>query len=160
MMRSVKLGANIVGFAAVAAVGVLNGHSAHCAPETKEESKFGVNKEQLRILEKIKKDLALQLAKKVEEEEDPETIMAWEKEKSGCSFCQYFLHSPCATPFRKWSKCVDLAKAENLDYVTTCSDYTDALMKCTEEKAEYFAAMRDSNKTGGEVAPAGVDSQT
>lgn len=103
---------------------------------------FGVSAIQLKELENIKKQLSSQLAKKVEIE-DPEGDMAWEIEKSGCSFCQYFLHSPCSVPFRKWSKCVDLAKDANLDYVSTCSSYTDALMLCTETNAEYFSAARD-----------------
>ena len=65
---------------------------------------------------------------------------AWEEEKSGCSFCQHFLKSPCKKPFSRWSKCVDKSKDAGLDYVTTCGEYTDALMACTSEHSPWFEA--------------------
>ena len=86
----------------------------------------------------------------------PEDIAKWDAEKQSCSFCQYFLASPCADPFRKWSRCVDIAKEENLDYVSTCSVYTNALMKCTESEAKYFEALR----TVHEQAPSSEASST
>jgi hypothetical protein len=108
---------------------------------TQDTSSLSVSAEQKAALEKIKLGLAQDVRDSVLAATDEENA-AWEAEKSGCSFCQYFLESPCAAPFRNWSRCVDLAKAQNLDYITTCSEYTNALMACTEAEAEHFEALR------------------
>ena len=52
----------------------------------------------------------------------------WEIEKEKCSFCKQFLQSPCKHEFRRWSKCVDMAKEKDIDFVKACSVYTNALM--------------------------------
>lgn len=76
----------------------------------------------------------------LEEDRKKGGVEEWEKEKSGCSFCQHFLQSPCKSQFTWWSKCVDKSKDAGLDYVGTCGEYTDALMACTSEHASYFEA--------------------
>ncbi len=91
--------------------------------------------------EKIKHLMQEDVRKKVDLL-SPEENAEWERQKSTCSFCQYFLASPCAVPFRRWSMCVDIAKEESLDYVSTCSPYTTALMQCTETESKYFEALR------------------
>ena len=63
--------------------------------------------------------------------------------KEKCSFCKQFLQSPCKIPFRKWSKCVDKAKEENLEFIGACFQYTGALIECTNENHDYFARMSD-----------------
>ena len=72
-----------------------------------------------------------------EEEEESITIVVndddikdaeWEIEKEKCSFCKQFLQSPCKHEFRRWSKCVDMAKEKDIDFVKACSIYTNALM--------------------------------
>ncbi len=83
--------------------------------------------------------LGTQFIKETVEAEEKEGTEEWEKEKSGCSFCQHFLQSPCKTQFMRWSKCVDKSKDLGMDYVNTCAVYTDALMSCTSDNDEYFA---------------------
>ena len=70
----------------------------------------------------------------------------WELSKSKCSFCQYFLGSPCKTQFTKWSKCVDMAKEHKVDYISVCSKYTDALMTCTTANAKYFEEVKEADQ--------------
>ncbi len=96
---------------------------------------MGVSKEQKEQFSRIAKDFI-----KVELDEDRKKggVEEWENEKSGCSFCQHFLQSPCKSAFTWWSKCVDKSKEAGLDYVNTCGEYTDALMACTSEHAAYF----------------------
>lgn len=67
----------------------------------------------------------------------------WLLEKEKCSFCKFFLGSPCKNQFIKWSKCVDLAKSKDLDFVKSCSVYTKALMECTSANDEYFSKARE-----------------
>lgn len=67
----------------------------------------------------------------------------WLLEKEKCSFCKFFLGSPCKNHFIKWSKCVDLAKSRELDFVKSCSVYTKALMDCTSANDEYFSKARE-----------------
>jgi len=102
------------------------------------------------VLEQIKLGLAQDVRNAVAAFTPAENA-AWEQEKSSCSFCTYFLESPCAQPFRQWSQCVDLAKARQLDYISTCSVYTTALMACTEREAQHFEALRNES----EEAPKG-----
>lgn len=72
-----------------------------------------------------------------EDEDDTE----WMVEKEKCSFCKQFLQSPCKIPFRRWSKCVDKAKEENLEFVGACFKYTGALIDCTTNNEAYFKRM-------------------
>lgn len=72
----------------------------------------------------------------------------WELEKQKCSFCKFFLSSPCRNQFTKWSKCVDLAKAREEDFVQACAAYTKDLMNCTSANDEYFAAGREEHREG------------
>eukprot|EP00601_Ochromonadales_sp_CCMP2298_P036889 CAMPEP_0173355228 /NCGR_PEP_ID=MMETSP1144-20121109/17638_1 /TAXON_ID=483371 /ORGANISM="non described non described, Strain CCMP2298" /LENGTH=182 /DNA_ID=CAMNT_0014303893 /DNA_START=164 /DNA_END=708 /DNA_ORIENTATION=- len=65
----------------------------------------------------------------------------WEAEKEKCSFCKFFIESPCKTQFKHWSKCVDRAKTENVEFAEACSRYTQALMVCTSEHQEYFSSV-------------------
>ncbi len=74
----------------------------------------------------------------------------WEKKKELCSFCAMFLNSPCSLHFKRWSTCVDNAKAAEQDYVTGCSLYTKALMQCTSENNAYFEAKSEEDKTDEE----------
>ena len=83
--------------------------------------------------------LGTQFIKEAIDVEESEGTEEWEKEKSGCSFCQHFLQSPCKTQFTRWSKCVDKSKDLGMDYVNTCAEYTDALMSCTSDNDAYFA---------------------
>ena len=85
------------------------------------------------------KKLGTQFIKDTIEVEEKVGTEEWEKEKSGCSFCQHFLLSPCKTQFIRWSMCVDKSKELGMDYVNTCAEYTDALMSCTSHNDEYFA---------------------
>ena len=61
-------------------------------------------------------------------DDDDSKDAEWEIEKEKCSFCKQFLQSPCKHEFRRWSKCVDLAKEKDIDFVKACSVYTNALM--------------------------------
>lgn len=72
---------------------------------------------------------------------------AWEAEKQKCSFCRMFLASPCKLEFKRWSKCVDGAKARDEDFVSACSQFTKALMECASENDQYFAAIREQTQT-------------
>jgi GCK domain len=72
-----------------------------------------------------------------EDEDDAE----WMIEKEKCSFCKQFLDSPCKIPFRRWSKCVDKAKEDNLEFVGACFKYTGALIECTTNNEAYFRRM-------------------
>ena len=76
-------------------------------------------------------------------DDDDEDDAEWMAEKEKCSFCKQFLQSPCKIPFRKWSKCVDKAKEEDLEFVAACFQYTGALIECTTDNQEYFARMSD-----------------
>lgn len=95
----------------------------------------GVSAEQKGMI----KALGEQFIKESIEVEEAEGTEEWEKEKSGCSFCQHFLQSPCKMKFMRWSKCVDKSKDVGMDYVSACAVYTDALMSCTSEHDEWFA---------------------
>lgn len=66
----------------------------------------------------------------------------WHKKATECSFCRQFLLSPCKYPFKRWSKCVDLAKEQELDFTMACQDYSAALFTCMEEEREYFELTR------------------
>ena len=79
----------------------------------------------------------------VVDDEDDEDDAEWMAEKEKCSFCKQFLQSPCKIPFRKWSKCVDKAKEENLEFVAACFQYTGALIECTNDNQDYFTRMSD-----------------
>lgn len=87
----------------------------------------------------------------------------WIAEKEKCSFCKHFMLSPCREEFKKWTKCVDLAKSKELDFVKSCTHYTRALMDCTTDHSEYFSATRpdegdDIDEEGeGEAAGEGED---
>ncbi len=72
----------------------------------------------------------------------PEAEAEWDAQKEKCSFCRHFMLSPCRQEFKKWAKCVDLAKEKDIDFVQACQHYTRALMSCTESNSEYFAATR------------------
>lgn len=76
-----------------------------------------------------------------EDEDDAE----WMLEKQKCSFCKQFLESPCKIPFRRWSKCVDKAKEDNLEFVGACFKYTGALIECTTNNEAYFRRMDDDD---------------
>ncbi len=103
---------------------------------------YGINNKQKFELEEIQQALAARVRESVDNS-GPEEDAAWDAKKSTCSFCQFFMESPCAVPFRKWSRCVDLAKEDGLNYVTTCAIFTNALMACTESNAKYFEALRE-----------------
>ena len=79
-------------------------------------------------------------------EDDDAKDAEWDVEKEKCSFCRQFLQSPCKAPFRRWSKCVDLAKEKDLDFVKACKDYTNALMDCTSENSSYFEELNKSDE--------------
>lgn len=83
----------------------------------------------------------------------------WELEKQKCSFCKFFLSSPCRNQFTKWSKCVDLAKAREEDFVQACALYTKDLMSCTSANDEYFAAGREEHRDGDDESDANSDDQ-
>jgi hypothetical protein len=81
----------------------------------------------------------------------PEEDAHWEAEKLNCSFCKQFLLSPCKEEFKLWSKCVDKAKSRELDYISACSPFTRALMRCTSDNADYFQkSMGEENKNDNE----------
>lgn len=75
---------------------------------------------------------------KLENLQKEEEIDEWEKEKQKCSFCKFFLGSPCRVQFRDWSKCVDKAKAADENFVEICQNYSDALFACTDQNKSYF----------------------
>ena len=91
------------------------------------------------------------------EDKDDEDHSEWMAEKEKCSFCEQFLLSPCKVPFRKWSKCVDKAKEENLDFVASCFKYTGALIECTTNNEDYFTSMSDDDVEEEEVDDASGD---
>lgn len=79
--------------------------------------------------------------------------VAWEEDKLKCSFCRQFIVSPCKQPFKLWSKCVDIAKEQDRDFIDACKEYTRGLMDCTQENSEFFAAYKE--KVERERAEAG-----
>jgi len=78
-------------------------------------------------------------------EDDEAKDAEWDVEKEKCSFCRQFLQSPCKAQFRRWSKCVDLAKEKDMDFVKSCKDYTNALMDCTSDNSSYFEELNKSD---------------
>jgi hypothetical protein len=72
-----------------------------------------------------------------QEESDEE----WEAKKRECSFCKMFLESPCREQFKFWSKCVDKAKIDNVEFKDVCADVSKSLFLCTSENHEYFQAL-------------------
>lgn len=74
-----------------------------------------------------------------------EEVDDWEVEKEKCSFCKAFLKSPCKLQFKSWSICVDKAKEDNEDFVSKCSEFTDALLECTSQHSEHFAELHKSS---------------
>jgi hypothetical protein len=68
----------------------------------------------------------------------------WEKKKSECSFCRMFLESPCKAQFKLWSKCVDKAKSEDVDFKDVCSVVSKGLFQCTSDNQEYFQALNEA----------------
>jgi hypothetical protein len=78
------------------------------------------------------------------------TDAAWFEQKQKCSFCRFFLESPCKLHFAKWSKCVDIAKSKDLDFVQACKTYTSALMECTSDNDKYFEENRPKHGDSGE----------
>jgi hypothetical protein len=126
---------------------------------------LGMSAAQKEQFEQIKHSMQADVRKKVDLL-TPDENAEWERQKSTCSFCQYFLASPCAVPFRRWSMCVDIAKEESLDYVSTCSPYTTALMQCTEAESKYFEAPRavpdqaTATEAGSGTAVAGAEAGT
>jgi hypothetical protein len=81
----------------------------------------------------------------------PEEDAIWEKQKEQCSFCRSFLLSPCAQQFKYWSKCVEVARSREIDYISACKRYTALLMECTAEHQEYFAALNASQGKSDDV---------
>ena len=65
----------------------------------------------------------------------------WEKKKMECSFCRMFLESPCKAQFKLWSKCVDKAKGDDLDFKEICTDQSKELFHCTADFHDYFEAL-------------------
>ena len=105
---------------------------------------MGISEDEKKRFNKIAKEF---IKLELNEERKKGGTEEWEKEKSGCSFCQHFLESPCKSPFTWWSKCVDKSKEAGLDYVNTCGEYTDALMACTSEHAAYFEDEAEKAKS-------------
>ena len=70
----------------------------------------------------------------------------WDESKENCPFCKFFMKSPCKLEFKKWSKCVDDAKAKDIDFVEACGVYTDALITCTITNKNYFEKEHDVEK--------------
>jgi hypothetical protein len=66
---------------------------------------------------------------------------AWNKKQEECSFCKSFLQSPCRDPFKKWSKCVEKSKELDIEFVKACRIYTDSLLQCSSENADYFGKL-------------------
>mmetsp|Transcript_28070 Transcript_28070/g.47218 ORF Transcript_28070/g.47218 Transcript_28070/m.47218 type:complete len:203 (-) Transcript_28070:161-769(-) len=79
-----------------------------------------------------------------DDEDDEDDDKDWEAEKEKCSFCKFFIESPCKKHFKKWSKCVDKAKEDETDFASVCSEFTQALMLCTSQHPEYFSGMEDA----------------
>ena len=48
----------------------------------------------------------------IDDDDDDDDDEAWEKEKENCSFCKFFIDSPCKKQFKRWSKCVDRCKEQ------------------------------------------------
>lgn len=82
----------------------------------------------------------------------------WKEKSENCSFCRFFLSSPCSNQFKLWSKCVDKAKLEEVDFVAVCSEMTGALLECTSLNEEYFNG-KTSDVSPGESGEA-VGSET
>jgi GCK domain len=91
-----------------------------------------------------------------EDEDDAE----WMVEKEKCSFCKQFLESPCKIPFRRWSKCVDKAKENNLEFVGACFKYTGALIECTTNNEAYFRRMDGDDDDDDVVDENEIDAQS
>jgi len=74
----------------------------------------------------------------------------WESKKEQCAFCRHFLLSPCSEPFKQWSRCVDKAKAEDKDFIETCTIQTKNLMECTSLNAQYFQSAFPTKDEAGD----------
>ena len=75
---------------------------------------------------------------------DSEEEAEWERKKMECSFCRMFLESPCKNQFKLWSKCVDKAKEDGLEFKDVCSTVSQNLFQCTSEHHDYFAALNEA----------------
>ena len=128
-----------VNFAGALGFGIM-GYKSTLSTSHCDNSDINMSIEQVVRFNVLQKSLKDQVIARVEEIDGDDK---WEKEKSECAFCQYFLSSPCGAIFRKWSKCVDLSKEAQLDYVSVCSNYTDALMECSEKHQEFFQARQE-----------------
>ena len=93
----------------------------------------------------LEKIVSLNESIEVEDEEDAE----WERKKKECSFCKMFLESPCRQQFKYWSKCVDRAKEEGVDFKEACYDVSQNLFQCTSEHHDYFAALNEAMEEEG-----------
>ena len=81
--------------------------------------------------------------KKLVEKIDNE--LYWKDKANNCSFCRQFLESPCNIQFRKWSNCVDQAKSLDIDYISSCKDYTTSLFECGNDYKDWFEAYIDAH---------------
>lgn len=96
-----------------------------------------------------------QISKGVEEEDklvrEDYSDEYWEHRKENCGFCKFFLDSPCSSPFKAWSKCIDIEKKraapeDEEGYINKCMSHTRSLSECTAapENAEYFEVFAKS----------------
>lgn len=65
-------------------------------------------------------------------------VNEWEKDKQACSFCKFYLNSPCRLQFRDWSRCIERAKLADDSYVEVCHHFSNALFDCTREYKSFF----------------------
>ncbi len=84
----------------------------------------------------------------------------WESEKRKCSFCRFFLNSPCRHEFKYWSKCVDKAKQLDVDFAQACHVYTSKLLDCTSQNEAYFEEERDKPVEEDDSSAASATSTT
>lgn len=106
----------------------------------------------------------MSIVPKVLEETKEETAF-WEEKGKICSFCAFFLGSPCAAPFKKWALCADKAKEgislylnlptrfwvtyfvtldeDNIQEI--CGDLTKQLLLCQCEHRHIFFELDETD---------------
>jgi hypothetical protein len=79
----------------------------------------------------------------------------WEDKARHCSFCRYFMHTPCINKFKRWSNCIEQANEMGLDVVEACADYSAILFECTD----MIGAFKSEPKTEEENEEEGEEGQ-
>jgi hypothetical protein len=65
----------------------------------------------------------------------------------GCSLCRFFMASPCRVEFKKWERCMDIAKHNGEAIEIHCMDSFLDMADCREKNLHYFNPPKSTNDT-------------